>query len=72
MEDLQPVISKLKLLVRLIFVNLVNLVWITPDQVNNDMVKLLRNCKKLPDKNNAFYKVSNTRFVHWLCVNYKI
>ncbi len=32
-------------------------VWISPEQVNNDIAKLLRNCKKLPDKNNAFYKV---------------
>ncbi|OXA59380.1 von Willebrand factor A domain-containing protein 9 [Folsomia candida] len=39
-------------------------VWITPDQVNNDMVKLLRNCKKLPDKNNAFYKELN-RIRRW-------
>lgn len=31
--------------------------WITPEQVNNDMTKLFRNCKKLPEKNSAFYKV---------------
>jgi len=39
-------------------------VWISNEQLNNDVSKLLRNGKKLPEKNAAFYKELN-RIRRW-------